>query len=447
MLILLSSLALAAPPSAGNADLEAGLAALTEKRSADAVASLARCVATDPSLLECRWQLGWAYWIAGDWPSVVREWEALAALDATYESIESQLPAARGQLEVRRLATASREKAPATYASTAPANASLRLRAVGDMMIGTAFPAGALPPAGGAGTFTAVNGLLADADVTFGNLEGPLCDSELTSQKCKADAKPGSCYAFRSPTAYGRWYKEAGFDVVSTANNHAVDFGEACRLQTEQTLETQSILYSGRPGTIARWITNGLHISLIGFHTSPSGHWLNDTPTAVALVQGLAEESDIVIVSFHGGAEGSGATHVPAGSETFYGEDRGNLRVFTHAVIDAGADLVLGHGPHVLRAMEVYNGRLIAYSLGNFATYGRFNLSGPQGVGAVVEVNLGRDGRFGGGRILSTRQEGEGVPTPDPSNAAVDMIRLLGEQDFPDTTAQIAKDGTIAAPK
>lgn len=424
-------------------DLDAGLAALKAKRADEAVAAFTRCLAADPALLECRWQLGWAYWIKNDWEGVVREWDTLARVAPTYESVATQLPAARGQLEVRRLASAARSSAATSYASTAPAGATVRLRAVGDLMIGTAFPEGALPPNGGADTFTAVKPLLADADVTFGNLEGPLCDLDAPSQKCKPDATPGSCYAFRSPTAYARWYDEAGFDVVSTANNHAVDFGEVCRAQTEAALEKAGILYSGRPGTVARWETNGLKMALIGFHTSSSGHLLTDTPTAVALVKGLTAAADIVIVSFHGGAEGSKAIHVPVGTETFYGEDRGDLRLFTHAVIDAGADLVLGHGPHVLRAMELYKGRLIAYSLGNFATYGRFNLSGNQGIGAILEVQLARDGAITAGRILGTRQEGQGVPVPDPANAAADLIRVLGQEDFPGTAVPIAQDGTL----
>jgi hypothetical protein len=433
-------------PELARAELDAGIAALQSKRPDDAIAALTRCVEADPTLLECRWQLGWGYWVKNDFERVVSVWEALAALDPGYETVGIQLAAARGQVEVRRLAAAARARAPSTYVSKAPEGATLRLRAVGDMMIGTAFPEGALPPDGGASAFASVGDLLRDADVTFGNLEGPLCDRDVPSQKCKPDAPPGACYAFRTPTSYMRWYKEAGFDVVSTANNHAVDFGEECRLETEQALEAAGILFSGRPGTFARWETNGLKVALVGFHTNPSGHLLTDTDLATALVRGLAAESDIVIVSFHGGAEGGKATRVPVGPEVFYGEDRGDLRLFTHAVIDAGADLVLGHGPHVLRAMEMYKGRLIAYSLGNFATYGRFNLSGHQGVGAVLEVKLARDGRFAGGRILGTKQEGEGIPAPDPANAAADLVRLLGEQDFPETTAKIAQDGTIAAP-
>lgn len=443
-MILLAALSLAAPSDLPpNADLDAGVLALKEKRADDAITALTRCAGVDPVGVECRWQLGWAYWIRADWAGAVREWEAVAAVNPKYESVQSQLSAARGQLEVRRLAAIARDKAPATFATTAPAGAAIRLRAVGDMMIGTAFPEGALPPNGGADSFASVRDLLRDADTTFGNLEGPLCDSTAPSLKCKPDAAPGSCYAFRSPTAYVKWYQDAGFDVVSTANNHAVDFGEECRLETERALTGANILFSGRPGTIARWEKNGLKLALIGFHTSSSGHLLTDTATATALVAGLTSEADIVIVSFHGGAEGGKATRVPVGGETFYGEDRGDLRLFTHAVIDAGADLVLGHGPHVLRGMEVYKDRLIAYSLGNFATYGRFNLAGNQGIGAILDVTLARDGAFAAGRILGTRQEGEGVPRPDPENAAADLIRVLSEQDFQGTNVQIAQDGTL----
>lgn len=423
-------------------DLAAGVAALKAKDPHAAVAALSRCLARDPENLECRWQLGWAYWVLVDWAKVVETWEPLAARTPPYESVAVQLPVAQGQLEIQRLAARLRAEAPPTFQSRAPEGATVRLRAVGDMMIGTDFPDGYLPPDGGASTFSAVLGLLDDADFTFGNLEGPLCDGGETT-KCKPDAAPGSCYAFRTPTSYARWYDEAGFDVVSTANNHAGDFGEECRIETERALDKVGILHSGRPGQIARWTANGLKIAMVGFHTSPTCHWVNDIPTASALVQALAAENDLVIVSFHGGAEGSRALRVPDGPETFYGEDRGDLRAFAHAVVDAGADLVIGHGPHVLRAMEMYEGRLVAYSLGNFATYGRFNLTGNQGIGTILEVTLAKDGRFASGKLLGTRQEGEGVPVPDEANGAADLVRALTEQDFPETGVRIAQDGTI----
>ena len=94
----------------------------------------------------------------------------------------------------------------------------------------------------------------------------------------------------------------------------------------------------------------------------------------------LAATHDIVIVSFHGGAEGNGAEMLPFAREIFAGEDRGNVVEFAHAMVDAGADLVLGHGPHVVRPMELYRDRLIAYSLGNFATYYGISVEGIRGI-------------------------------------------------------------------
>ncbi len=420
-----------------------GMEAVKARQYDQALGRFDLCLKLDVNHAGCRWELGWVYWMRRDWQSVVGTWQAL---DPAYPKLAPNLAVARDQLALQRLAAEMRAKAATTFQSTAPSGASLRLRGVGDMMIGSAFPEGALPPDGGKDTFTAVRSLLVDADVTFGNLEGPLCDDPAPSDKCRPDGAPGSCYAFRTPTAYGSFYKDAGFDVMSTANNHAFDFGETCRQQTEATLDTLGLDWSGRPGTVARWTTNGLRVAMVGFHTADSGNNLNDLETATTIVRGLSAESDIVIVSFHGGAEGSKALHVPPGPEQFYGENRGDLRLFTHAVVDAGADLVLGHGPHVLRGMEGYKGRLIAYSLGNFATYGRFNLSGNQGIGAILEVTLARDGNLAAGKILGTVQEGEGRPVPDTQNRAADLVRVLSTEDFPSSGVQVAQDGSIKLP-
>ncbi len=428
----------AEPPTA----YDQGMAALTAKDGTTAVTAFQACLAATPSDDACRWQLGWAYWVQNDWQDVVSAWEPLAQRTPSYETIARDLPSARAQLATQTAAQAARASAPATFP---PGRSVIRLRAVGDMMLGTLFPDGALAPDDAAGTFDAVRSTLLDADITFGNLEGPLCDNPAPSDKCKPDAAPGSCYAFRSPTRYGTLYKAAGFDVVSTANNHAGDFGDACRIETEHTLDAEGIHWSGQPGTVAEWTVNGEKIGLIGFHTNMACNYLNDTAGAVALVQQLVARDDIVIVSFHGGAEGSKAQHVPVGKELFYGEDRGDLRIFTHAVVDAGADLVLGHGPHVIRGMELYKGRLIEYSMGNFATYGRFNLSGAQGIGEILEVGLAADGAFVGGRIIGTRQEGQGRPVLDPQNQAADLVRALTASDFATNGAKIAQDGTISA--
>ncbi len=324
----------------------------------------------------------------------------------------------------------------------APPEPFLRLRAVGDVMLGTTVPEGHLPPDDGAHLLDDVAPLLADADLTFANFEGPLCDSG-TSTKCK---KSGNCYAFRSPTAYGKYAQAAGIDLGSTANNHAGDFGEACRRETEKTLEGLGITWSGPVGTVGTRGFKGRKVALVAFMTSAATNDLNDLATAKKLVADAKASHDLVLVSFHGGAEGLDKAHVVDGAEKYLGENRGDLKTFAHAMIDAGAAVVLGHGPHVLRAMELYRGHLIAYSLGNFATYGRFSLAGALGVSVVLEVSLAEDGTFVAGRLLPTRQEGQGVPKRDESGKGLEAVRALSKADFPKTGFGVAEDGALVPP-
>ncbi len=443
MLGLLTTLGLAL----ANPAYEEGVAHLQTKDGPSALAAFERCISSEEPGTEiwsnCQWEAGWAAWLGGDWARVVSHWELLSKHEPGREGMSKYLSQARDNLGLEALLVKGRASAVATFKSEVPAGTTVRLRAVGDMMIGTDFPAGYLPPSP-TQTFDDLDEWLQDADVTFGNLEGPLCDVGKTT-KCKPDAPAGSCYAFRSPASYAPIFKAAGFDVVSTANNHAGDFGEVCRSETERLLDEQGIHHSGRVGDIARWETNGLKLAMVAFHTSRSCHYINDHETAVELVRALTTEADLVVVSFHGGAEGGKALHVPHGRETFYGENRGDLRTFTHAVVDAGADLVIGHGPHVLRAAEIYNDRLIAYSLGNFATYGRFNVRGNGGVGAILDVTMDAEGRFVAGKILATKQVGQGTPMKDPDGKAIDLIRLLSDEDFPETGVRVAQDGSLAA--
>jgi len=441
-LLLTSPLARAGTPAEdAEATYQQAVPAL-QARDWDAAGRLLEaCVKTDPAHGACWWELGWVRYVREDWAGVVEAWETVKRLDPSNTEVDKQLPAARGKVELATL-LAGWEKSPPPPRPAPPASAKLRIRAAGDTMMGSDFPEPLMPDDDGAHYFDGVAGLLRDADLTFVNLEGPLCDTGSTT-KCKEGS---NCYAFRTPTRYGQYLKGAGIDVVSTANNHANDFGEVCRASTESTLQSLDIAYSGRPGTIATLQRNGLDIALIGFHTADSAHNLNDTATAVRLVKALKARHDLVIVSFHGGAEGSQATHVAPGAEMFYGENRGDLRKFTHAVIDAGADLVLGHGPHVARALELYKGHLIAYSMGNFATYGRMNLKGNMGLSYILEVELDSRGRFTGGRVLPTLLEGSGVPEPDPQGQILPVLRELGAADFPDTTPQITDDGHILAP-
>lgn len=312
-----------------------------------------------------------------------------------------------------------------------------------------------LPPNDGRGMLDAFTPVLSKADIAFGNLEGPLIDGGTTS-KCPPvkppkegeEPKPIRCFAFRVPTRYGKHLKDAGFDILSLANNHALDFGDQGRISTRRVLDSLDIKHAGSDKaqhSTAILEVKGKRIAFVGFAHNAVVPNINDLTFARQLVASAAKKADIVVVSFHGGAEGATAQNVPRQTELFVGEKRGNLRLFARTVIDAGADLVLGHGPHVLRGMEVYKDRLVVYSMGNFATYGMFNLKGPQGLTAVFEVSLGMDGRFAGGKIHSGKQEGRGIPVVDETGQAIQKIRALSQADFGGTAPPIADDGTISA--
>lgn len=174
---------------------------------------------------------------------------------------------------------------------------------------------------------------------------------------------------------------------------------------------------------------------------------VNDLDEVRRVVKLLRDTADIVILSFHGGAEGGAHTHVPHAPEMYVGERRGNVEAVAHAAIDAGADVVFGHGPHVVRAAELYKGHLIFYSLGNFCTPYRMGISGITGHAPVAVVEVDMDGHFVGGKIHSfVQQRGRG-PRRDTTNAAARQIRTLSLSDFPDSPLVIADDGTLSVKK
>jgi poly-gamma-glutamate capsule biosynthesis protein CapA/YwtB (metallophosphatase superfamily) len=210
-----------------------------------------------------------------------------------------------------------------------------------------------------------------------------------------------------------------------------------------RVLDEHGILHSGREGDVASWQVKDSRVALVAFAPNPGSHSLLDVPAAAALVATLAADHDVVIVSFHGGAEGPDSLHVFEGMELFHGEERGDLIGFSHAVIDAGADLVIGHGPHVPRALEVYRDRLIAYSLGNFATALGISIEGDKGLAPILLATLTGDGRFVEGRIVSTRQRRPDGPRLDATNEAFELMRRLSGQDRGDAAPAFGDDGTI----
>jgi len=338
-------------------------------------------------------------------------------------------------------ASASAPTAPPAPPLPPPTHPGLTLAAVGDMMLGTDFPENILPDDDGLSFLDAVTPILSKPDVTFGNLEGVLQDGGEPVKQCK-DKR--ICFLFRTPARYAAYFKLAGFDVLSLANNHARDFGEEGRSSSMAALNAAGIHHSGREGTVASFVANGRRIAMVAFAPNVGSNSLNDPQIGLPLVAGLAKNHDIVIVSFHGGAEGNGAEVLPFAREIFAGEDRGNVVEFAHSMIDAGADIVLGHGPHVVRPMEIYKDRLIAYSLGNFATYYGISVEGIRGIAPILLVTLDEEGKFVSGRIEPTIQIRPAGPAPDPAKGVLKLLQTLTATAFPAGELSIGDDGTLA---
>lgn len=319
-------------------------------------------------------------------------------------------------------------------------NSGLSFVGVGDMMFGTHFPSTEyLPPNDDPWPLLKeVVPVFEGADVVFGNLEGAFLDEGDVFKQCKDVSK---CYAFKTPTRYAPVLQKAGFDFVSLANNHIRDFGSPGLITTRKLLDSLDIAFAGlvdKPSVIKE--INGQRVGMCAFAPNTGTAQIGDIAGAVQIVKELEEQCDYVIVSFHGGAEGRDHMNVTRQTETFYGENRGNVYAFAHAVIDAGADIVFGHGPHVPRSIEIYKNRFIAYSLGNFCTFSRFNLSGPNSLSPVVQVWTKRDGSFVRGKIHAFHQiKGKGT-FRDHGNAVVYKMRDLTKMDFPELNHRLLMD-------
>jgi poly-gamma-glutamate capsule biosynthesis protein CapA/YwtB (metallophosphatase superfamily) len=315
----------------------------------------------------------------------------------------------------------------------------ITIAAVGDIMMGSDFPEANLPPKDGKSLFKEVKGILSKADISFGNLEGTLCDGGLTSK----DTENSNVFVFRTPTKFAANLKDAGLKVVSLANNHAMDFGYYGKLSTKKALDQAGIKHSGPDEDLAEFTIRGVKICLIALSYGPPPRSIIYPQKALAEIEALAPKYDLLIVSIHGGREGRSAQHVKDAPEYFLGESRGNLVKFAHDAIDRGAHLVLAHGPHVPRAVEIYKERLIAYSLGNFCTYKGMNLDEECGYAPLLWVEVNKTGKFLRGKVYSFLQVRPGGPKADEQDLAFKLMKTLSLEDFPETCPLFVGTGTI----
>ena len=324
--------------------------------------------------------------------------------------------------------------------SSAQAVDTIKLALTGDIMMGTTYPSTQLPQEEGRLLFKHVAPIISGADITAGNLEGTLCDGGTTTKRMSKVS-----YAFRTPVKFAPRLSEAGYDFLSVANNHVNDFGDTGISSTMKALDGVGIKYAGIKD-LCEWSVvekDGRRYGFCAFSHNQKTCDHRDLETVRRILGELREQADFVIVSFHGGAEGSAHNRLPYGRETFCGENRGSIRELAHFCIDEGADVVYGHGPHVLRAVEVYKGHFIAYSLGNFCTPYGINLRGISGYAPVVTIRVLADGTFVDGQIHSFIQQRGAGPLPDAQNLVAKEMKRLTELDVPKTPITISATGAI----
>jgi poly-gamma-glutamate capsule biosynthesis protein CapA/YwtB (metallophosphatase superfamily) len=290
--------------------------------------------------------------------------------------------------------------------------------------------------------------LVADADVVLLNVEGAIGEGPLAERKCSPNST--NCYAFRQPVAAARALRHLAPEatiVGNVANNHSRDAGSPGFAQTARHLRRADVLVTGADTLATRVVTLvGDTLAVIGFHTTEDG-LIPDARQLDAVYRHVARavrRYGTVVVTMHLGAEGVDAQRTRNETEIFLGRyDRGNPVAFADTVFAAGATLIIGHGPHVLRAGEWRDDRIVLYSLGNLLTYGPFNNKEPTNRGAVACVTIDSARHVSEAELRSTVQAAPGVLRADPSERAAVIVDSLSALDFPRTGVRVVPGGMM----
>ncbi len=327
----------------------------------------------------------------------------------------------------------------------APAAAQEQARAISIVWGGdVALSAGTALPADGRAGLAGVGRTLLATDLALVNLEGTLGTSG--TAKCASSGPGGSCFAFQAPPDIARQLAYAGVDAVNRANNHSFDAGPGGLGETTAALDGAEMAWTGLTGSVRVVPVAGNHVALVGFAPYRWADDLRDLGVIGARVRQAAARASLVVAMLHAGREGQDATHTPTGHEVGFGEDRGDTRAAAHTAIDAGADLVLGSGPHVVRGIERYRGRLIVYSTGNLVGNDTLSLAGTFAKSALVRVRVMPDGRPLSGRVISLALRPPGSPVRDPQRGAAGIMDRAGAADFGDAAVRIGDGGVLRFP-
>ncbi|MBI4272421.1 AmmeMemoRadiSam system protein B [Candidatus Uhrbacteria bacterium] len=249
------------------------------------------------------------------------------------------------------------------------ADTAVTLLALGDIMLDRGVRM-AMDTHGAGYPFKKIERFLAGSDILVANLEGPITDN--TPRSVAAHS-----FTFTFSPSVVALLKRLGFSLFSLANNHTLNFGKKGLSHTKSYLKEGKIDYFGDPqntqDTSKVVDVRGVRIGFIGFHGLVSG----GKPTIIKEIKKIRESTDTVIVYPHWGNE----------YQPFFSKRQ---QEDAHAFIDAGADIVIGAHPHVIQPMEVYKGRAIFYSLGNFVFDQTFSKETQQGLAVGIIITKDR---------------------------------------------------------
>jgi len=304
-----------------------------------------------------------------------------------------------------------------TTSTTEKAPQSLTVAAGGDVQ-GDRLVGKYIDAHGGAAALAKVKPYLQTADLAFVNLEGPVSD--------KGTKLAWKEYTFRSRLALASGLAAAGVDVVSMANNHAVDCGQTALLDTIARLDKVGIAHAGAGDDISAARAAAIvdtpagKVAVLAFTDKyasgfaagtdrPGVATISDGKKVLAAIAAADKKADFVIVSFHWGTE-------------YTSQAASYQRALAHKAIDAGADLILGHHPHVIQGLEVYHDKLIAYSLGDFLFDHRSRATGEA---FVLRVTLHPTGPPVARIIPVYLSDANGIPAPVTGKAADAILDRL----------------------
>ena len=285
---------------------------------------------------------------------------------------------------------------------------SARLLLAGDVMLDRDIYATAKKSGNYAYPFELIDPLLDEFDAVIANLEGPITEFAPV-------ATPGGVLQF---TFSRNFVPEIAkrFSAMSLANNHMLDFGQAGLAQTRETLNEAGVLAFGGPqGTSAEHtatvVRNDITIGLVGYHAVRE----LDTESAVAAIQTIRPHVDFVIVYPHWGIEYERSASAAQKKEA-------------HAFVDAGADLIIGSHPHVVQPVEIYNNKVIFYSLGNFVFDQYWSEETMRSLAVGLEIEKTKTGFTQTFTLYPLRLNGSGQPERALDDIAADMLARLAEK-------------------